>query len=267
MSVPSDPAAVSDRDAAHFLASETYKRDLFGRIERGTLHTGAAAALSVRDDAHTLDSAALATNNAPRVPGRTALPAVRRSLSSAHWVARPFARWLARREVRALLVLGELPDVPRLLAHDRDQVVRSLLPGEPMQDASPRDPAYFRDARRLLTRLHRLGVTHNDLAKEPNWLVLDDGRPGIVDFQLARVAPRRGRLFRLLAREDLRHLLKHKRSYCPDALTPRERALLANPSGPARWLRRYAKPVYSFVTRKLLGWRDREGRGFDERKT
>ena len=39
--------------------------------------------------------------------------------------------------------------------------------------------------------LHRLGVAHNDLAKEPNWLVAG-GRPFLIDFQLAKVSPRRG---------------------------------------------------------------------------
>ena len=38
---------------------------------------------------------------------------------------------------------------------------------------------------------------------------------------------------RLLAREDLRHLLKHKRTYCPQALTPVERRVLKRHS----WLR------------------------------
>ncbi len=92
-----------------------------------------------------------------------------------------------------------------------------------MQLARPQDPAYFRAARALLARLHRRGIAHNDLAKEPNWLVTPDGRPALVDFQLALVAPRRGRLFRILGREDIRHLLKHKRSYCPERLTARER--------------------------------------------
>ena len=38
---------------------------------------------------------------------------------------------------------------------------------------------------------------------------------------------------RLLAREDLRHLLKHKRTYCPQALTPTERRVLQRRS----WVR------------------------------
>ena len=66
---------------------------------------------------------------------------------------------------------------------------------------------------------------------------------------------------RLLAREDLRHLLKHKRTYCPQALTPVEKRLLRRRS----WVRELwfatGKPVYRFITRKLLRWEDNEGRG------
>ena len=85
------------------------------------------------------------------------------------------------------------------------------------------------------------------------------GKPAFVDFQLAWFSPRRGRLFRALAHDDLRHLLKHKRTYCKPQLTARERGILARPSMPARFWRRIVKPPYLFVTRVLLGWADREG--------
>jgi hypothetical protein len=128
-----------------------------------------------------------------------------------------------------------------------------------MQVARPRDRAWYRAARRLLVALHRRGVAHNDLAKEANWIVAADGSPAFVDFQLAWVAKRRGRWFRTAAREDLRHLLKHKRTYCPEALTDRERRILATRSWPARLWRATGKRVYLFVTRRLLDWEDREG--------
>jgi RIO-like serine/threonine protein kinase len=138
---------------------------------------------------------------------------------------------------------------------------RSWLDGEPMQAARPADPGYFREALRLLRRLHRRGVAHNDLAKEPNWLVTADGRPALVDFQLAVVSRVRGPLFRALAREDLRHLLKHKRNYCPARLTARQRRMLATPAPHARLWRATGKRLYLFITRRLLRWADREGAG------
>ncbi|WP_039956640.1 protein kinase family protein, partial [Xanthomonas graminis] len=139
---------------------------------------------------------------------------------------------------------------------------RSYLAGDAMYQRPPRgDLAYFRAARRLLQQVHRRGVAHNDLAKEANWLVLEDGSPALIDFQLAVRGAPRSRWMRLLAREDLRHLLKHKRMYCRHALTPVELRLLKRHS----WVRALwfatGKPVYRFVTRRLLKWEDNEGQG------
>jgi len=187
---------------------------------------------------------------------------IRRDLSSTPWWLRLPAWWLARREARALAALGGMPATPRLLHWNGQQLERSFLQGAAMFQAPPQgDLAYFRQARRLLQQLHRQGIVHNDLAKEANWLVQADGSPGIIDFQLAMVGPARARWLRLLAREDLRHLLKHKRTYCPQAITPVERGVLKRRS----WLRELwfasGKPVYRFVTRRLLHWEDNEGRG------
>jgi hypothetical protein len=111
----------------------------------------------------------------------------------------------------------------------------------------------------LLRRLHRHGVVHNDLAKEANWLVTAAGDPAIVDFQIALSSRRRGPLFRRLAYEDLRHWLKHKRTYLPERLTRRQGAMLADPTLVTRAFRALVKPGYRFVTRRVLGWQDRDG--------
>ena len=187
---------------------------------------------------------------------------VRRDLAHVPlWLRLP-AWWLARREARGLQAVAGLDAVPQLLGWDGRRLDRSYMDGAAMYQRPPRgEPGYFREARRLLQALHRRGVAHNDLAKEANWLVLADGRPGIIDFQLAVRGDPRSRWMRLLAREDLRHLLKHKRTYCPDALTPVERRVLKRHS----WVREAwfatGKPVYRFVTRRLLKWEDNEGQG------
>ncbi|MBV6418304.1 MAG: hypothetical protein CMLOHMNK_03122 [Steroidobacteraceae bacterium] len=130
-----------------------------------------------------------------------------------------------------------------------------------MQRARPTDPAYYRAALRLLRRVHARRVVHNDLAKEPNWLVTEAGAPALVDFQLAWTARRRGRLFRALAHDDLRHLLKHKRTYLAARLTARQRRMLATPSVLSRLWMRTGKRLYLFITRRVLHWADREGAG------
>ena len=184
-----------------------------------------------------------------------------RDTRCAHWLVRWLARRLLAREARALRAAAGVEGVPGVKRQDRQALVRDYIEGQPLQVARPTNPGYYRRAAQLVRRLHRLGIAHNDLAKEPNLLVTVDGNPALVDFQIAIVAPRRGKLFRLLAREDLRHLLKHKRSYCPDALTARERQILDTPGLLSRLWMRSGKRVYLWITRGLLGWRDREGAG------
>jgi hypothetical protein len=188
-------------------------------------------------------------------------PVITRDVRCSRWWLRWIARLLMSREASALSVLHDVPHVPRLLQCDRDTLRRSWLAGEPLQHSRPRDLRYFSAAASLLRSLHRHGIAHNDLAKEPNWLVTPDGQPAIVDFQLAFHSPARGRLFRMMAREDLRHLLKHKRTYCASYLTEREKRILATPAPISRAWMYTGKPLYLFVTRRLLGWSDREGAG------
>jgi RIO-like serine/threonine protein kinase len=176
-----------------------------------------------------------------------------------------FVRWLARRlqarEARALLALEGIQGVPELVSLNAGVLVRDFIEGVPMQHGKPAHADYFQEAAKLLRVLHRRGVAHNDLAKEPNLLVTADGRPAIIDFQLAWISGSRGKLFRMLGREDIRHLLKHKRTYCPQSLTARERRILDTPSMPSRVFMSTVKPAYLFITRRLMGWQDREGAG------
>jgi len=187
---------------------------------------------------------------------------VRRDARVAAWWIRPIAAFLVRREVRVLRRLsGEgIEGIPCILAAGRGWLARSWIQGHPMQDAAPRDAEYHSGARRLVARLHRAGVVHNDLAKEPNWLVTPEGRPALVDFQIALASRRRRRVFRWLAREDLRHVLKHKRKYLPEALTERELRWLQRPLPVTRVWRATAKRAYNVLTRRILHWTDSEGK-------
>jgi RIO-like serine/threonine protein kinase len=192
---------------------------------------------------------------------------VRRDVGAAVWWIKPLAHPMIRKERRALRRLTEagFRHAPRLLHWDGRYLCRSWHEGQALKTAQTRDPVYYRTAFGILRRLHRLGVAHNDLAKEPNWLVTAEGQPFLIDFQLAKVSPRRGWLFRRMAREDLRYLLKHKRKYCPDAMTARERHIAATPGLFSRVWRKTGKRLYNFVTRKILRWEDAEGEGHYKR--
>lgn len=189
-------------------------------------------------------------------PGRKV---VLRKLDGVPWWARPIAMFLARREIRGLRAVQGIEGVPELLRVDREGLLRSWSEGTPLQLARPDDPDYYRDAKRLLREMRRRGVTHNDIAKPQNWLRAPDGRAAVIDFQLASVHRRRGKLFRVMAREDLRHLLKQKRNFAPALLTATEGRMLERKALPTRVWMATAKPLYNFVTRRLMNWSDGEG--------
>jgi hypothetical protein len=209
------------------------KRDLFSTVERGRF----------RSDIGEVD-------------------AVLRRIDEVPWWSWAVARHLFARERRALAAAGPLGIAPRVLYADRKLLVRSWIDGVALHIAKPHgDANYFRSAKAVLRALHRAGICHNDLAKEQNWLRGKDGLAYVTDFQLAICFRRRDKLFRIAAYEDLRHLLKHKRSYAPEALTSAERRVLARKSILTRVWMATVKRVYYRVTRQLLHFTDREGGG------
>jgi hypothetical protein len=207
------------------------KRDVFSTIERGRFRTETGE-----------------------------VDAVLRRLDGVPWWSRPLAYALFHRERRALAIAGPLGIAPPLLFAGRNVLVRGWIDGVPLHIAKPYgDAAYFCSAKAALRKLHRAGIAHNDLAKEQNWLYAN-GRACLTDFQLAACFRRGNALFRLARYEDLRHLLKHKRRYAPDALTAAERRVLARKSFITRAWMATGKKVYYAITRGL-NFTDREGRG------
>ena len=194
-----------------------------------------------------------------QLTGHPDLPVVLRKLDGVPLYARPIAWFLARKEIKALKAVEGIEGCPLLIRSDKTGLLRSWTKGTPLQLAKPGTAAWYKDAKRLLRDMRRAGVTHNDIAKPQNWLMTPEGRAAVIDFQLASVHRRRGRLFRIMAREDLRHLLKQKRAYAQDLLTPSEHKMLNQKALPARFWMATAKPIYNFITRRLMNWSDGEG--------
>jgi len=208
------------------------KRDVFSVVERGQFATD-----------------------------RGEVDAVLRRIDEVPWWSRMLARHLFKREARALKA-APAGVAPTLLYVGRDRLARAFIDGVALHIARPvGDHAFFRSAKVTLRKLHRAGICHNDLAKEQNWLRTPDGRACLTDFQLSMLFTRRSKLFRVAAYEDLRHLLKHKRRYAPEALTPAEKRVLARKSLFTRAWMATGKRVYYAVTRGLLNFSDREGGG------
>src|SRR6195256_3903991 len=230
MSLPQDDAAVL---SARWIEGVLLKRDVFSTVERGRFRS---------DDGE--------------------IDAVLRRLDQVPWWSYVPARHLFSRERRALALARDLRVGPELLWAGQQALVRGFIDGVALHLAKPfGDVAYFHSAKLALRQLHRRGICHNDLAKEQNWLRGSDGRAYVTDFQLAVCFKSRSRLFRIAAYEDLRHLLKHKRSYAPEALTPKERKILARKSLVARVWLMTGKKVYRAITRGIFNFTDREGGG------
>ena len=136
-------------------------------------------------------------------------------------------------------------------------LIRSYIEGSSLKESRIKCQGYYTEAQRLIGRIHELGVVHNDLEKPENWLVTDKGLPAIVDFQIAFFLPKKGAIYRVAAREDVRHLVKQKSRFFPENLSEEEKAILRQKSLFARVWDRTFKPVYHFITRKLLGYSDR----------
>ncbi len=230
MKLPKDDATAL---ASRWSEGVLLKRDVFSTVERGRFRT----------DSGEVD-------------------AVLRRLDEVPWWSLGLAQHLFARERRALTLAKGLQVGPELLWAGRRALVRGFIDGVALHLAKPHgDVAYFRSAKAALRRLHRAGICHNDLAKEQNWLRGADGRCYLTDFQLAACFRTRSRLFRIAAYEDLRHLLKHKRSYAPEALTPAEKKILARKSAVARIWLMTGKKVYRGITRGIFNFTDREGGG------
>ena len=226
---------IPDELGGRWRSATVLKRDVFSTIERGRFRTESGE-----------------------------VDAVLRRLDGVPWWSRIVAYELFQRERKALTLAKPLGVAPPLLFAGRHVLVRGWIDGVPLHIAKPYgDAAYFRSAKAALRKLHRAGIAHNDLAKEQNWLYAQDGEHGrafLTDFQLAACFGRRNALFRVARYEDLRHLLKHKRRYAPDALTAAEHRVLARKSFITRAWMATGKKVYYAITRGL-NFTDREGRG------
>lgn len=219
--------------AASWRTAMVLKRDIFSTVERGTF----------------------------RIAGRE-VPAVLRRIDRVPFWTRPIAQHFLRREAKALALAGHLGFAPPLLFEGRASLVRGWLDGLPLHIAKPHgNAAFFASATKALTTLRRNRIAHNDLAKEQNWLVGPAGQAYLTDFQLAQVFRRKRKTYRVLAYEDLRHLLKHKRKYLPDSLTGTERRILARKGLPARIWMATGKKVYIAISRGIFRFTDREGGG------
>ncbi len=185
-------------------------------------------------------------------------------------------RRLARREIRILQRLADVPNVPRWsgfvcvdgrpLTH---AVAHEFIPGHPLGKREQVPDNFFSLLRETLGEMHRRGMAYVDLHKRENILVGDDGQPYLFDFQISH-APTDSLLgrswltqviLRMLQRSDLYHIEKHVLHCRPDQCGFQKAELVAQRPWWIRLHRSIAVPFRSLRRRLLVLLGIRTGRG------
>jgi hypothetical protein len=147
-------------------------------------------------------------------------------------------RFLARREYEVYRAVDDLPGVPRCRGlWGETGFVHDFMVGHPLQRKEKVDAEFFPRLQELILQMHVRDIAYVDLEKRENILVDEQGRPGLIDFQISWRWPagqKREGLRRLipdavgryilerLQRADLYHLRKHHRRHRREDLTAEE---------------------------------------------
>lgn len=183
-------------------------------------------------------------------------------------------RWLCARESRFYLKLQDLPPemggIPRYLGRVNEKgepdsqgvgFLHSFIEGRPLNRKLPTPDGYFAKLEALFREIHGRNIAYVDTNKPQNILLGDDGLPYLIDFQISfdrNRFPTRW-LLRRFQREDLYHLLKHRRRMRPDELTP-EQLAQASKVSPAVKLHRILTWPYFKIRRALFRKLEKDGR-------
>jgi len=141
-------------------------------------------------------------------------------------------QWFCRHEEGIYRTLAGVPGVPRWMGRvEGGGYAIQFIEGRPLDHQPPPPKGFFDELRKLFEAVHKHGVAYCDSNKRSNILIGADGRPWLVDYQLAFRGPAFApRLLRPIVRaafehmcvKDIYHLYKHKRRMAPDELTAEE---------------------------------------------
>lgn len=172
-------------------------------------------------------------------------------------------RWLCRREVRFYRLLQGVRGVPRLIGTlGPTGFIHEHIPGAPLSKHSVVADAFFDRLLTLMAEVHARGIAYVDTNKPQNILLGDDGEPWLIDFQISfdpreiGLNPLSRALLRRMQREDVYHLLKHKRRLRPDQLTEEERGIVEHQSWAIRLHRFLTRPYFRIRRRLMKRWRE-----------
>jgi hypothetical protein len=147
-------------------------------------------------------------------------------------------RWLIAHECELYQRLGDITGVPAFRGRIAPNAfAHAYVDGHALGRQEHTPDGFFDQLTALIQVVHARGVAYVDLEKPENVLVGDDGRPYLIDFQIAWCWPRAGHaqnatrwvldwIRHKLQQGDHYHLLKLRRRCRPDQLTPEQWAVL-----------------------------------------
>lgn len=180
-----------------------------------------------------------------------------------------YARLLARHEEAIYAMLDGVEGVPRWIGRVGESAFAiEYIDSRPLDHLERPPVGFFDRLRGLFDAIHARGIAYCDANKRSNILVTEDGRPFLVDYQIAVRRrddwPRPLRrivdaLVDYLAAKDLYHLYKHKRRLAPGELTPEENILSRRRTG-VHWVHRKLTKPYRTIRRTFLRKQYAQGR-------
>lgn len=163
-------------------------------------------------------------------------------------------RYLCKREKNILTQLQDLDQVPQFIKpFGRNGLIYRYIKGQSLDEKPPLPDDFFDQLQTLFTTIHQRHICYMDLNKRGNILLGNDGRPYVIDFQISLFLPAKWshKLRGIFQKEDLYHLLKHKRKMRPDLLTEQEQTDAKKPSTLIRVHRAIAAP-FQMIRRPIL---------------
>jgi hypothetical protein len=183
------------------------------------------------------------------------------------WVGRT----TAANERKLLTQLAGLRGIPALAGPIRDRgpvlrhgVAREYVEGHPLGSREAVSDTFFPGLDRLLDQMHERRTVYVDLHKRENIIVTERGEPYLIDFQISIAWPRwmpAGPIFRILARSDKYHLMKHWIRCRPDQCGMDPTELRRRIPWWIRAHRLIARPFREMRRRLLVRLGIRSGRG------
>lgn len=132
-------------------------------------------------------------------------------------LVKKFHVFMMRHEYKAYQRLSALKTVPKCYGIvDRQYLVLQYVDAQPIRHLRPvNDKVFFQKLFDSVKQMHVLGISHFDLKKKDNLLVLGEDTPCIVDFGVAIIKksgfhPLNAYLFRLGILFDYNGWIKHK---------------------------------------------------------